>query len=79
MQSFVRWPRFNNLRDFFTDNGIGLFISAVSTAGTTREESFYEAWANVLPEGYETTVVDLRKAYEAVVVRRKDAPDTSKR
>ena len=33
----------------------------------------------MLPEGYDATVVDLRKAFDAVVVRRKDARDTSER
>ena len=33
----------------------------------------------MLPEGYEATLVDLRKAFDAVVVRRKYAGDTSER
>ena len=33
----------------------------------------------MLPEGYAVVVSDLKKAYDVVVVRRKDAPDTSER
>ena len=65
--------------DCFSDIGIGLLTSAVSATGTVREESSYEPWRNVLPDGYEATAVNLKKAYEAVVVRRKYARDTSKR
>ena len=42
-----------------------------------REQSICDPWANVLPEGYEATLVDQRKAYDVVVVRRKEARDTS--
>ena len=41
--------------------------------------SSHEIWANVQPEGYKATAVDLKKAYDAVVVRQKDARDTSER
>ena len=44
-----------------------------------RDQSTCERWANVLPEGYEATLVDLRKAYDAVVVRGKEARDTSEK
>ena len=44
-----------------------------------RDQSTYEIWANVLPEGFEVTLVDLRKVYDAVVVRRKEAQVTSER
>ena len=78
VQSFVRLPRFT-LRDFFSDNGINLLMSAVNAAGSICEHSTCEPWANVLPEGYEATLLDLRKAHNNVVVvcRRKDARDTS--
>ena len=33
----------------------------------------------MLPEGYEATPVDLKKAYDVVVLRRKEARDTSER
>ena len=72
MQSFVRSPRFTQ-RDFFSDNGIKLLVSAIDAAGSIRDQSNSEPWANVLHEGYEATLVDLRKAYDAVVVRRKEA------
>ena len=78
IQDFVRSPRFTQ-RDFFSDNGISLLVSAVNVAGSIREQSTCEPWANVLPEGYEATSVDLRKAYDAVVVRQKEARDTSAR
>ena len=78
VQSFVRSPRFTQ-RDFFDDNGINLLVSAIDAAGSIRDQSNCEPWADVLPEGYEATLVDLRKAYDAVVVRRKEARDTSER
>ena len=54
-------------------------MSAVNAAGSIRNQSTIEPWANVLPEGYGATLVDLRKAYDAVIVRRKEARDTSER
>ena len=78
IQDFVRSPRFTQ-RDFFTDNVINLLVSAVNAASSMRDQSPYEPWANVLPEGYEATLVDLKRAYDAVVVRRKEARDTSER
>ena len=44
-----------------------------------RDQSFCEPWVNVLPEGYEATLDDLRKAYDAVVVRWKKTWYTSER
>ena len=78
IQDFVRSPRFTQ-RDFFSDNGITLLVSAVNAAGSMRDQSTCEPWPNVLPDGYEATLVDLRKAHDVVVVRRKEARDTSKR
>ena len=78
LQDFIRSPRFTQ-RDFFSDNGINLLVSAVNAAGSMRDQSTCEPWANVLLEGYEATSVDLRKAYDAVVVRRKEAGDNSER
>ena len=75
VQSFVRSPRLTQ-RDFFSDNEINLLVSAVNAAGLIRDQSTCEHWANVLPEGYEATLFDLRKAYDGAVVRRKDARDT---
>ena len=68
VQRFVRSPFFTQ-RDFCNDNGILLLVSAVNAAGTIREDSLYEIRANVLPEGREVTVVDLKRAYDTVVVR----------
>ena len=76
IQDFVRLPRFTQ-RDFFSDNGINLFVSAVNAAGSMRDQSTCEPWANVFPDGYEATLVDLKKACDGVVVRRKEARDTS--
>ena len=78
VQSFVRSPRITQ-RDFVSDNGIGLIMSAVNVAGAIREKLNFDPRENVLPEGYEATVVDLKKAFDALVVRWKDAHDTSER
>ena len=78
IQDFVRSPRFTQ-REFFSDNGVNLLVSAVNAAGSMRDQSTYEPWASVLPDSYEATLVDLRKAYDVVVVRRKEARDTSER
>ena len=78
IQDFVRSPRFTQ-RDFFSDNGVNLLVSAVNAAGSMRDQSSCEPLASVLPDGYEATLVDLRKAYDVVVVRRKEARDTSER
>ena len=51
----------------------------MNIAGSNRDQSTCEPWANVLPEGFEAPLVDLRKAYDAVVVMRKEARDTSER
>ena len=67
IQDFVRSPRFTQ-RDFFSDNGINLLVSAIDAAGSMRDQSTCEPWANVLPDGYEATLVDLKKAYDVVVV-----------
>ena len=78
VQSFVRSPRFTQC-DFFSDNGINLLVSAVNAGGSIRDQSTYDPWANGLPEGYESLLVDLRMAFDAMVVKKKDARDTSER
>ena len=78
IQSFVWSPRVTQ-RDFFSNNGMCLLLSAVISAGLIREQSTCEPWEKVLPEGYEATLVDLGKAYDAVVVRRKEVRETSER
>ena len=78
VQSFERSTRFIQ-RDFSSDNGITLHVSAVNAAGAVRDIPTRELWANVLPEGYEPTFVVLKKVYVAVVVMRKTARDTSER
>ena len=77
VQSFVRDPLFTQ-RDFITDNGISMSLSAVNVAGGVCEESMYDPWAVMSPEGYAAAVSDLRRAHD-VMVRRKDARDTSER
>ena len=47
VQSFVHSPSFTQSY-IFSDHDLGLLTSAVTAAGTFREESSYEA--NVLPE-----------------------------
>ena len=78
VQSFVRDPLFTQ-RDFFTHNGISMLLSAVNVAGSVCEDSVYNPWAVICLEGYAAVVSDLRKAYDVVVVRRKEAGDTSER
>ena len=78
VQSFVRDPLFNQ-RNFFTDNGILMLLSAVNVAGSVREDFVYDPWTVILPEGYATVVADPERAYDVVVARPKDARDTSER
>ena len=78
VQSFVRDPLFTQ-RNFFTDNGISMLLSAVNVPGSVCEDSVYDPWAVICPEGYAAVVPDLHKAYDVVVVRRKEARDTSER
>ena len=66
VQNFVRSPHFTQ-RDFFSDNGIFLLVSAFNAAGPIHDKSPYEPWANVLPEVCEATVVDLKEKNDAVV------------
>ena len=56
-----------------------MLLSAVNVAGSICEDSVYDPWAVICPEGYAAVVSDLRKAYDVVVVRRKEARDTSER
>ena len=78
VQSFVRDPLFSQ-RDFLTVNGMSMLLSAVNVAGSVCEDSVYDPWAVISPEGYAAVVSDLKRAYDVVVVRRKDARDTSER
>ena len=56
-----------------------MLLSAVNVAGSVCEDSVYDPWAVISAEGYAAGVSDLKKAYDVVVVRRKDARDTSER
>ena len=72
VQSSVRDPLFTQ-RDFFTDNGMSMLLSAVNVAGSVCEDSAYDPWAVISPEGYAAVVADLRRPFDVVLVRRKDA------
>ena len=78
VQSFVRNHLFTQ-RDFFTHNGILMLLSAVNVAGSVCEDSVYDPWIVISPEGYAAVVADLKRAYDVVVVHRKDTRDTSER
>ena len=56
-----------------------MLLSAVNVAGSVCEDSVYDPWVVIPPEGYAAVVTDLKRAYDVVVVRRKDARDTSER
>ena len=56
-----------------------MLLGAVNFAGSVCEDSVYDPWAVMLLEGYAAVVVDLKREYNVVVVRRKDARDTSER
>ena len=71
VQRYARNPLFTQ-QDFFTDNGISMLLSAVNIAGSVCEDSVYDPWVRLLPEGYDALVRDLKKAYDVVVVCRKD-------
>ena len=78
VQSFVRDPLFTQ-QNFFTDNGVSMLLSAVNVAGSVCEDSVYDPWSVILPEGYAAVAAFLKRAYDVVVRRRKDARDTSER
>ena len=78
VQCFVRDPLFTQ-RDFFADSGISMLLSAVNVAGSDCEDSVYDPWAVISAQGYAAVISDLKRAYDVVVVRRKDARDTSER
>ena len=50
VQSLLRNPLFTQL-DFFTDNGISVLLSAVNIAGRVCEDSVYDPWNLILPDG----------------------------
>ena len=56
-----------------------MLLSAVNIAGSVCEDFVYDPWTVILPEVYAAFVVDLKRAYDVVVFRRKDAQDTSER
>ena len=78
VQSHVRNPLFTK-RDFFTGNGISLLLSAVNIAGSVCEDSAYDPWNLTLLEGIVAVVDELKRAYDVVDVRQKDARDTAER
>ena len=56
-----------------------MLLSAVNVAGSVCEDSVYDPWAVISTEGYAAVVADLKRAYDVVVVLRKDARHTSER
>ena len=56
-----------------------MLLSAVHIAGSVCEGSVYDPWNFTLAEGYGAVADDLKKAYDVVVVRRKDTGDTSEK
>ena len=56
-----------------------MLLSVVNFAGSVCEDSVYDPWNLILPEGYGVVVNDLKKAYDVGVVRQKGAGDTSER
>ena len=51
----------------------------MNVAGSVCEDSVYDPWTVISPEGYAAVVGDLKRTYDVVVVRLKDARDTSER
>ena len=76
VQSFVRKLLFTQ-RDFFTFSCC--LVSDVNVASSVYEDSVYDTWNSLLPEGYDAAVRVLEKAYNIVAVRWKDARDTCER
>ena len=56
-----------------------MLLSAVNIAVSVCEDSVYDPGNLILPEGYGVVVDDLKKAYDVVVARQKNARDTSER
>ena len=54
-----------------------MLLSAVNVAGSVCEDSVYDPWAVMSLGVYAAVVADLKRAYDVVVVRWKDARDTS--
>ena len=54
-----------------------MLLSAVNVVGSVCEDSVYDPWVVISPEVYATVVAHLKRACDVVVVRRKDARDTS--
>ena len=56
-----------------------MLLSALNVAGSVCEDSVYDPWTVISPEGYAAVFADSKRAYDVVVVRWKDARDTSER
>ena len=54
-----------------------MLLSPKNVAGSVCEDSVYDPWTVISPEGYTAVVADLKRVYDVVVDRRKDARDTS--
>ena len=78
VQRYVRNSLFTR-RDFSTDKGISMLLNFVNAASSVCEDSFYDPWSCVPPEGHDVVVRNLKRALDVVLVRQKDARDTSER
>ena len=56
-----------------------MLLSAVNVTVSVWEDSVYSPWSRILLEGSDAVVRDLKKSYDVVVLRRKDARDNSER
>ena len=56
-----------------------MLLSAVNIAGSVCEDSVYDPWAVRCAGGYAVVVSDLKRAYDVVVARRKEARDICER
>ena len=56
-----------------------MLLSAANVAGSVCEDSVYDPWVVISPERYAAVVADVKRAYDVVVVHRKDARDTCDR
>ena len=56
-----------------------MLLSAVHIAASVCEDFVYDLLNLILPEGYVAVEDDLKRAYDVVVFRRKNARDTSEK
>ena len=56
-----------------------MLLIAVNVAGSVCEDSVYDPWSVILPEGYAAVVAYLKRAYDVFVIHREAARDFSER